>query len=120
MRAMDDLKLWLAAERGRAARLARRLDVPPSFVTKMATAERPIPFEHGAAIEEFTDGMVTRQKMFPTDWRRIWPELALDDHGAATQPAELVTQGNGEAAAGHASSVGTQLPLIHHHEGVGR
>lgn len=77
----------------------------------MATAERPIPFEHGAAIEEFTDGMVTRRKMFPTDWRRIWPELAIDDNGAATQPAELGAQGNGEGAAVHGRQSGRPEPL---------
>lgn len=33
---------------------------------------------HGAAIEQFTQGAVTRQQMFPNDWQRIWPELATD------------------------------------------
>jgi len=73
---MEILKSWLAAERGRSLGLARELRVVPSFVNKMASGERPIPMEHGAAIDRFTNGAVTRQAMFPNDWQRIWPELA--------------------------------------------
>jgi DNA-binding transcriptional regulator YdaS (Cro superfamily) len=83
---MEILKSWLAAERGRSLRLAQHLHVVPSFVNKMATGERPIPFEHGAAIEAFSAGALTRQQLFPNDWRRIWPELAVND--AATTPTE--------------------------------
>ena len=57
-------------------RLARHLHVPPSFVAKMSEGGKPVPVAHGAAIEQFTEGAVTRQQMFPTDWPRIWPELA--------------------------------------------
>lgn len=63
--------------------LARRLGVPPSFVTRMAGGEKPVPFQYGAAIEQFTGGAITRQQLFPADWARIWPELAVDT--AATQ-----------------------------------
>lgn len=76
MAAMEVLKAWLSAERGRALGLAKHLGVVPSFVNKMATGEKPVPFEHGAAIEVFTRGAVKRQTMFPNDWQRIWPELA--------------------------------------------
>ncbi len=72
---MNILKTWLSAERGRAAKLAQHLKVPASFVTKMASGEKPIPFEHGAPIETFTEQEVTRQGLFPDDWRRVWPEL---------------------------------------------
>lgn len=73
---MDALKSWLSSERGRAIGLAKHLNVVPSFVNKMATGEKPVPVEHGAAIEAFTGGVVTRQHLFPNDWQRIWPELA--------------------------------------------
>ena len=72
------------AERGRSLRLAQHLRVVPSFVNKIASGERPIPFEHGAGIEAFTDGAVTRQQMFPADWRRIWPELATQEPTSTT------------------------------------
>ena len=81
---MHILKNWLDGERGRGVRLAKHLNVPPSFVTKMATGERPIPFEHGAPIEAFTEQVVTRRELFPNDWLRVWPELAeaLDEEEA--------------------------------------
>lgn len=66
-------------------RLARHLNVPPSFVAKMSEGDKAVPVSHGAAIEQFTDGAVTRQQMFPADWQRIWPELAANDDTTATQ-----------------------------------
>lgn len=73
--AMEPLRSWLAAERGRASRLARHLGVPPSFIAKMASGEKAIPMCHAAPIEAFTGGAVTRQQMFPGVWRTHWPEL---------------------------------------------
>jgi DNA-binding transcriptional regulator YdaS (Cro superfamily) len=87
-RGMNILKSWLDEEYGRGARLARHLKVPPSFVTKMACGDKPVPFDHGASIEAFTDGAVSRKAMFPNDWRRVWPELAANDPAPADQPAE--------------------------------
>lgn len=90
MQAMELLKTWLAAERGRSLRLAQHLGVVPSFVNKMASGERPIPFEHGAPIEAFTGGAVPRREMFPNDWQRIWPELAATTaaNDSQAQPAQ--------------------------------
>ena len=79
MAAMEILKTWLSAERGRAKRLAEHLNVVPSFVTKMADGEKAVPFQYGAAIEAFTGGKVSRRRMFPNDWERIWPELITAD-----------------------------------------
>lgn len=73
---MELLKNWIAAERGRGVRLAAWLHVPPSFVAKMASGDKPIPLEHATAIEQFTDGAVPRKAIRPVDWPRIWPELA--------------------------------------------
>jgi DNA-binding transcriptional regulator YdaS (Cro superfamily) len=93
---MEILKSWLAAERGRSLRLAQHLRVVPSFVNKMASGERPIPFEHGPSIESFTSHAITRQQMFPNDWQRIWPELATDT-SPATQPEHLAEAAQGVA-----------------------
>lgn len=71
-----NLKDWALAERGRSAGLSAYLKVPPSFVSKMLSGEKPVPIAHGAAIEVFTGGAVTRREMFPDDWARVWPELA--------------------------------------------
>lgn len=102
MSIMEHLKSWLKAERGRSSALARHLGVPPSFVVKISEGERPIPVAHGAAIEQFTGGHVTRREMFPTTWRGIWPEL---DTPPTPTPAPLA-QGAEQAAAGDVVCVG--------------
>lgn len=76
MQHMKKLKDWLDKKNGRRIELARALNVPQSFVTKLASGERPIPINHMAAIEVFTEGEVTRRDMRPDDFARIWPELA--------------------------------------------
>lgn len=68
-------------------RLAAALQVPASFVTKMASGDKPIPVEHASAIEQFTDGAVPRQAIRPADWRRIWPELADSNPNKLAAPA---------------------------------
>lgn len=56
--------------------LAKAIEVPPSFVSKMVNGEKAIPAEHCKAIEQFTGGAVTCQEMRPNDWHKYWPELA--------------------------------------------
>lgn len=77
--------------------MAQHLGVVPSFVNKMASGERPIPFEHGAAIDAFTAGAVSRRDMFPDDWQRIWPELATTPAANNTNAAQAAQQGAGHA-----------------------
>lgn len=69
-------KIWIESERGRAGALAVYLKVPPSFVSKMVSGEKPIPVTHMAGIEAFSEGQVIRKEMRPDDWQTIWPELA--------------------------------------------
>ena len=64
-------------ERGRGTQLARELGVPVSFVSKMASGERPIPIEHMVAIERLTSGFVNRRAMCPDRWAQVWPELEV-------------------------------------------
>lgn len=79
------LKSWLDAERGRGISLARHLRVPPTFVTRMAKGERPVPVEHGALIEEFTGGEFSRREYWGERSETIWPDLRSD----ATQTQEV-------------------------------
>lgn len=72
-------KNWVESERGRACALAVYLKVPPSFVSKMVSGEKPIPVTHMAGIEAFSNGQVTRKEMRPDDWQTIWPELATQE-----------------------------------------
>ena len=78
-------KNWIGSKRGVGVHLAMFLKVPPSFVSKMASGEKPIPIAHMAAIEAFTKGEVTRQEMCPDRWQDIWPELIQDRKDPAAQ-----------------------------------
>lgn len=68
---------------GSASELARRLGVTTQAVCFWRDGKRKIPEALGARIERATDGKVTRQRLWPNDWREIWPELALVDGEAA-------------------------------------
>lgn len=54
--------------------LAQKLDLSSAAITNWKS--RGVPVEHCALIEQATSGVVTRQQLRPTDWHRIWPELA--------------------------------------------
>lgn len=71
-----DLKTYISSERGRAAALAARLGVSPSYLSQMANGQSPISPERCVEIWRATNGEVTRPELRPDDWERIWPELA--------------------------------------------
>lgn len=73
---MNKFKTWANGERGRISALARHLNAPASYVNNMVNGKKPVPIHHGAAIDKFTGGAVSRQDLFPDSWQRIWPELA--------------------------------------------
>lgn len=70
-----NLSTYLSQERGRHAALAKAIGVHAPDISRWLTGGRPIPTKYGAAIEHATGGLVTRQELFPEEWRRIWPEL---------------------------------------------
>lgn len=72
-----DLKTYLSQGHGRQAALAKALNAHAPDVSCWAAGKRPIPVKYAASIEAATGGAVTRQEMFPGDWRLIWPELAV-------------------------------------------
>ena len=78
------LKPWLDAESGRAVGLAAALKVYPSFVSKMANGNKPVPFERCMPIELHTHGEVSRRDLRPDDFQIHWPELAE----AQAEPAQ--------------------------------
>ena len=63
------------APRGSLLALARRIGAHPPDVSNWASGGRPVPVHHCAAIEQATNGKVTRQDLRPDDWQKIWPEL---------------------------------------------
>lgn len=75
--------------------LARFIDVPQSFMSKMVSGEKAIPAEHCKAIERFTDGVVTVHEMRPLDWQKYWPELAEPRAKCAPAATETIAAGQG-------------------------
>lgn len=75
---MKTLHSWLREKPGRTALLAKHIGLSQPFVTQMASGAKAVPVAHAAGIEQFTDGAVTRQDMFPDTWQRIWPELSAN------------------------------------------
>lgn len=45
--------------------LARHLDVPASFISKMASGTKPVPLDHCPLIQSFTEGQVTCEELRP-------------------------------------------------------
>ena len=67
--------------------MARALGTYPSNVSDWAKGKRPIPDKYGAKIEKHTLGQVTRQEMFPGEWKEFWPELDRRRRKTASPPA---------------------------------
>ena len=68
------LSEYFALAHGNQAALVSAVGAHQPTVHQWAIGARPIPVEHGAAIERATGGQVTRQEL-PDTWARIWPEL---------------------------------------------
>jgi DNA-binding transcriptional regulator YdaS (Cro superfamily) len=60
-----DLKDWLSGGYGRVTMLARGVNVPVSFVSKIKLGKKPIPASLCPAIEEFTERDVRCEEMRP-------------------------------------------------------
>ncbi|NYT38898.1 helix-turn-helix domain-containing protein [Allopusillimonas soli] len=65
---------------GGLSALSRLLGVKPPTVHQWLSGLRPVPVERCAAIEQATQGKVTRRDLRPDDWYLIWPELKGADH----------------------------------------
>ena len=88
-----ELAQWCKGQRGRQQGLSKHLGVKQPVVAAWLSRRRPVPVEHGAAIEAFTGGVVTRQHLFPNDWQRIWPELAAFPTSNDAHAAQVAQQG---------------------------
>lgn len=60
--------------RGKTACLSRLIGAHQPDVSRWADGSRPVPIHRCIAIEEATNGLVTRKDLRP-DWREIWPEF---------------------------------------------
>jgi DNA-binding transcriptional regulator YdaS (Cro superfamily) len=57
------------------ADFARLIGVSPGLVYQWLEKIRPVSAEQCVAIEQATNGEVTRKDLRPDDWEKIWPEL---------------------------------------------
>ena len=71
-----DLSSYLAAERGRAAALARDIGVAAAFLSQMASGVRRVSPALAVRIEKATAGVVSRRDLRPEDWQDLWPEIS--------------------------------------------
>lgn len=69
-----NLKNYLASlERGAATKLAAKLGISISYLSQLASGKAPISAARCVAIEQATDGVVSRKEL-RDDWQSIWPE----------------------------------------------
>jgi DNA-binding transcriptional regulator YdaS (Cro superfamily) len=60
---------------GSQSLLAAQLKVTPPTVNQWVKGTRPVPAAYCKAIEQVTNGEVTRSDLRPTDFWLIWPDL---------------------------------------------
>ena len=66
---------YLSRKRGRAAALARVLQVRSVMISQWRHNVKPVPVVRCTPIEQATGGNVTRKELRPDDWFVHWPEL---------------------------------------------
>jgi DNA-binding transcriptional regulator YdaS (Cro superfamily) len=70
-----DIKTYISSARGNSVLLSKNLGVSMSFLSQMASGAATISIPRCVAIEQATNGKVTRKDLRPDDWHLIWPEL---------------------------------------------
>lgn len=58
--------------RGDLSKLAVGLGISASFLSQMASGAAKVPVSRALAIENATNGLVTRKDLLPTDWPKYW------------------------------------------------
>lgn len=75
-----DLKTHFSnLERGAAAKIAKEMEVSPSYLSQMVSGTAPISPQRAVEFEKVLGGAVTRKDIYPNDWHLIWPELVDAD-----------------------------------------
>lgn len=64
--------------RGELSKLAISLGISASFLSQMASGAAKVPISRALAIEEATNGSVTRKDLLPDDWHKYWLLDELD------------------------------------------
>lgn len=87
-----DLKTYVDAERGNAARLACELSVSPVMVSQWASGTKAVPAERCPVIERATSGAVRCEELRPDVPWSVLREQALP---LLAEPADAQTAGRG-------------------------
>lgn len=70
-----DLRTYLKRKGwGSALILAKRLGVSPVSISQWRSGTRKVPMKICVAIEQTSNGAVTRADLRPDDWPLLWPE----------------------------------------------
>lgn len=70
-----DMRLQEYLENGGLNGLALAVGIAPTFLNQISKGNRPAPIRFCFAIEQATNGKVTRKDLRPNDWQEIWPEI---------------------------------------------
>jgi DNA-binding transcriptional regulator YdaS (Cro superfamily) len=70
-----ELHKYLSDTKANRAEFARAIGVSDALLYQWVNNLRPVAPRHCPAIEEKTNGQVTRKDLRPDDWQSIWPEL---------------------------------------------
>ena len=83
------LQSYLATlDRGGVSKLAVKVGITVSFLSQMSSGYTRIPPSRALAIEEATNGLVTRREMLPDDWHRYWLQAELEFTASRRRGAE--------------------------------
>lgn len=77
-----NLKSYISSGYGKAKELASEIGIHPSFLSQMAGGDRAVSPEYAVAIEQATNGAVTRKDLRPNDFWKIWPDLSKEGENA--------------------------------------
>ena len=78
---------------GAKTKLATEIGAQVQLVWQWASGVRAVPIDRCYAIEQATNGIVTRRDLRPDDWQKIWPELAAAQSHQAQAATHDVAMG---------------------------
>jgi len=108
-----DMKLteYLAEQRGRCARVARKVGIAAAYLSQMAAGDRPVPAELAPDIEEACEHRVRLWDLRPNDWYRIWRHLREDANAPPIkQPAAAMASVGKRGVSGAPTAADKQPP----------
>lgn len=70
-----NLKDYIVAFPGKGVAFAGLIGVAPAYLSQMLNGHRSVSPERALAIEQATNGQVTRRELRPDDYWLIWPDL---------------------------------------------